>query len=123
MSFISSAVAIIAGFAVMAILVMLGLAILFKLVPAWSSESSKTSLNYIFANLVVSAIAASAGGYVAVWLTQNFFVGMALAVFAFAMSILSAKQHGDRQPRSYQIALSIITPLFILFGGWLGDPK
>ena len=65
--------ALLAGFAVMALLVMLVTAALARLTPDWvdPAQSNSPSTSYVFVNLGYSFIAAAAGGYVTAWVAGN----------------------------------------------------
>ena len=56
--------ALLAGFATMALLVIVVTALLAKLVPDWVGEEGKPKPAYAFVNLGYSFVAAAAGGYV-----------------------------------------------------------
>jgi len=56
--------ALAAGFATMALLVIGISALLAKLTPGWVGEQGKPEWSYVFVNLGYSFVAAAAGGYV-----------------------------------------------------------
>ena len=111
--------ALLAGFATMAILVILMTAMLTRLVPEWVGEQSKPRPMYIFANLGYSFLAASAGGYVTAWAAAgNPLVHvLALAIAVLVLSALSALQMRGKQPVAYQLALVAISPMGVVAGG------
>ncbi len=59
--------ALLAGFATMAILVIVITALLARLVPSWVGNEAKPQPAYVFVNLGYSFLAAAAGGYVTAW--------------------------------------------------------
>ena len=111
--------ALLAGFATMAILVILVTALLKRLVPEWVGEHSNPQPAYVFVNLGYSFLAAAAGGYTTAWAaSDNPLVHvLALAIAVLILSALSALQMRGKQPISYQLALIAVTPLGIMAGG------
>jgi hypothetical protein len=111
--------ALLAGFAVMAILVMIVTAALATLTPDWVGSSGAPRPAYVFVNLGYSFIAAAAGGYTTAWIAGNnpLYHVLALAIVVLAMSALSALQQRGKQPVWYALTLVGITPLGILAGG------
>ena len=59
--------ALAAGFATMALLVIVLTALLTRLVPSWTGAEGKPQPGYVFVNLGYSFLAAAAGGYVTAW--------------------------------------------------------
>jgi hypothetical protein len=112
-------VALLAGYATMAILVIAATALLARLVPSWVGERGRPSPAYTFVNLGYSFLAAAAGGYVTAWdaVANPLYHVLALAVVALAMAALSALQSRGKQPVLYQLALVALTPLGALAGG------
>lgn len=113
--------ALLAGFAVMALLVMLVTAALARLTPDWvdPAQSNSPSTSYVFVNLGYSFIAAAAGGYVTAWVAGNnpLYHVLALAIVVLALAALSALQQRGKQPVWYALTLVGLTPLGILAGG------
>jgi hypothetical protein len=126
--------ALVAGFATMAVLVAIVTALLQKLTPSWvggpgSPGSPRTGPGgwgggrakpgYIFVNLGCSFLAAAAGGYVTAWLAQaNPLVHvLALAITVLLLAALSALQQRGQQPVWYMLTLVALTPLGVLAGG------
>ena len=111
--------ALLAGFATMAILVILVTALLKRMAPEWVGEQSKPRAGYIFVNLGYSFLAASAGGYITAWaaLTNPLVHVLALAVAVLVLSALSALQMRGKQPIAYQLALVAISPIGVMAGG------
>ena len=106
--------ALLAGFATMALLVIVMTALLAKLTPSWVGEHGKPTPGYMFVNL-----AAAAGGYVtACAAAANPLVHvLALGMVVLALSALSALQSRGQQPIPYQLALVALSPLGVLAGG------
>jgi hypothetical protein len=111
--------ALLAGFATMAILVVLVTALLTRLAPDWVGEQTKPRLGYVFVNLGYSFLAAAAGGYVtSLAASGNLLVHvLALAIAVLILSALSALQMRGKQPIAYQLALVAISPMGIMTGG------
>jgi uncharacterized membrane protein len=113
--------ALLAGFAVMAALVMVVTAALARLTPDWvdPSRSNSPSTAYVFVNLGYSFLAAAAGGYVTAWVAWNnpLYHVLALAIVILALAALSALQQKGKQPVWYAVALVGITPVGVLVGG------
>jgi hypothetical protein len=111
--------ALLAGFATMALLVMVLTALLVKLTPSWVGEPGKPKPGYIFVNLGYSFLAAAAGGYVTAWAAQRnpLIHVLALALAVLAMAGLSALQQRGQQPIWYILALVALSPLGVLAGG------
>lgn len=115
--------ALLAGFATMALLVIVMTALLAKLTPDWVGERGKPRPGYMFVNLAYSFLAAAAGGYVTAWAAAaNPLVHvLALGMVVLALAALSALQSRNQQPIPYQLALLALSPLGVLAGGliWL----
>jgi hypothetical protein len=111
--------ALLAGFATMALLVIVMTALLAKLTPSWVGEHGKPTPGYMFVNLGYSFLAAAAGGYVtACAAAANPLVHvLALGMVVLALSALSALQSRGQQPIPYQLALVALSPLGVLAGG------
>jgi hypothetical protein len=112
-------VALLAGFAVMAVLVMLVTAALARLTPDWVGATGSPSPGYVFVNLGYSFIASAAGGYVTAWVAWDnpLHHVLALAIVVLALAALSALQQKGKQPVWYAVTLVGITPLGVLAGG------
>jgi branched-subunit amino acid transport protein AzlD len=113
--------ALVSGFAVMALLVIAITALLTRMVPSWVSEEGRPQPSYVFVNLGYSFLAAAAGGYVTAWIADaNPLVHvLALGMVVLALAALSALQSRGKQPILYQLALVAISPLGVLAGGLL----
>jgi hypothetical protein len=111
--------ALLAGFATMALLVVALTALLIRLMPRWVGEQGKPQPGYVFVNLGYSFLAAAAGGYVTAWVAAaNPLVHvLALGIVVLALAALSALQSRGKQPIWYALALVAITPLGVLAGG------
>jgi hypothetical protein len=111
--------ALVAGFATMALLVIVVTALLRKLTPGWVGEGSKPRPGYIFVNLGYSFLAAAAGGYVTAWAAQRnpLIHVLALGISVLLLAALSALQSRGQQPVLYALALVAISPLGVLAGG------
>lgn len=119
MVILKSVFALMAGFAVMTVLVIVLTAVLQRRFPAWVGVPTRPRPAYIAVNLAWSFLAAVAGGYVTAWIAAENPLGnaLALAIVVLAMSAISALQARGRQPVWYQIALLVISPLGVLAGG------
>jgi hypothetical protein len=111
--------ALLAGFAVMAMLVVLVTAALARFTPDWVGATGSPRPGYVLVNLGYSFVAAAAGGYVTAWVAENnpLYHVMALAIVVLALSALSALQQKGKQPVWYALALVGLTPVGILAGG------
>jgi hypothetical protein len=129
MPVLRSIMALIGGFAIMAFLT-----IVLMVVAAWSlhlSVGARTE-SWFVANVVVSGLAALAGGYSAAALAPNRprTHAIALAIMILAMSLSQFIQPPQSplpltqlslpaQPRWYAGALTLISPLAAVLGGML----
>jgi hypothetical protein len=116
-----SFVAILAGFATMAVLVMLLTIAMNKAFPELVGDPAHPKRAYLLANIGYSAVFAIAGGYVTAVIAsadplRNVFM---LALVTLVLSALSALQLRGQQPLVYQFALVVITPIAVLAGGLL----
>ena len=112
-------VALVAGFATVAILIAVVTALLRRLAPEWVESSPTPALAYVFVNLGYSFLAAAAGGYVTAWIaSHNPLVHvLALAIAVLLLSALSALQQRGQFPIWYLLALIALTPVGVLAGG------
>jgi hypothetical protein len=119
MVILRSFLALLSGFATMAIAVIVMTALLGKLVPEWVSKEGRPRPGYVFVNLGYSFLSSAAGGYVTAWaaLRNPLILVLALAIVVLLMAALSAMQSRGKQPIWYQLALVAITPLGVLAGG------
>jgi hypothetical protein len=111
--------ALLAGFAVMAFLVMVVTAALARFTPDWVGTTGSPRPGYVFVNLGYSFIAAGAGGYVTSWVAWSnpLYHVLALAIVVLALAALSALQQKGKQPVWYAATLVGITPIGVLAGG------
>lgn len=111
--------ALVAGFATMALLVAIVTALLQKLTPSWVGEPKRPKPGYVFVNLGYSFLAAAAGGYVTAWLARaNPLVHvLALAITVLLLAALSALQQRGQQSAWYVLTLVALTPLGVFAGG------
>ena len=111
--------ALLAGFATMALLVIVVTALLAKLTPGWVGEEGKPNPAYVFVNLGYSFVAAAAGGYVTAWAAaaNPLIHVLALGIVVLVLSALSALQSRGKQPVWYALTLFAVTPMGVLAGG------
>ena len=111
--------ALLAGFATMAILVIMLTAFLTRMVPSWTGAEGRPQPGYVFVNLGYSFLAAAAGGYVTAWVAaaNPLIHVLALGLVVLALAALSALQSRGKQPIWYQLALVAISPFGVLAGG------
>jgi hypothetical protein len=125
--------ALAAGFATMALLVIVLMALLTRMVPSWTSAEGKVQPGspegdlcpmgwepgYIFVNLGYSFLAAAAGGYVTAWAAaaNPLIHVLALGMVVLTLAALSALQSRGKQPIWYALALVAISPIGVLAGG------
>ena len=111
--------ALTAGFAVMAVLVIGLTALVTRMIPSWTSAEGKPQPGYVFVNLGSSFLAAAAGGYVTAWVAaaNPLIHVLALGLVVLALAALSALQSRGKQPIWYQLALVAISPIGVLAGG------
>ncbi len=116
-----SLMAVLSGYVTMAILIMLFSAAVKWLSPAWFAVEGAPSRPYLALNLTYSFVAAVCGGYVAAWIAGRRPLQHAIVLggCVLVMSIISAVQYADRQPRWYQIVLGVSMPLAVVLGGRL----
>ena len=111
--------ALLAGFATIAIIAILMAALLSRFTPSWVGQQGSPRPGYVFVNLGYSLLAAAAGGYVTAWASAaNPLVHvLVLALVVLALGGLSALQSRGKQPVWYALALLAISPLGVLAGG------
>jgi hypothetical protein len=111
--------ALLAGFAAMAALVIGMTALLKRMVPSWMGNEGKPQPGYIVVNLGYSFLAAAAGGYITAWTGKGnpLVLVLGLAIIVLALAALSALQSRGKQPTWYQLSLVAITPVGVLAGG------
>ena len=111
--------ALAAGFATMAVLVVVVTALLTRLTPGWTGAEGRPQPGYVFVNLGYSLLAAAAGGYVTAWVAaaNPLLHVLALGVVVLALAALSALQSRGKQPIWYALTLVAVMPLGVLAGG------
>jgi hypothetical protein len=111
--------ALLAGFATMAILVVALTALLARVAPEWVGAEGKPRPAYAFINLGYSFLAAAAGGYVTAWLAfgNPMVQVLVLGIVVLAMGALSALQTRGKQPVWYALTLLALAPIGVLAGG------
>jgi len=111
--------ALLAGFATMAAIVIAVTAIFGRLTPDWVGAEGKPDAGYVFVNLGYSFLAAAAGGYVTAWIAAANPMAniLGLAVVVLAVGAVSALQARGKQPVFYVIALLVMSPLGVVAGG------
>jgi hypothetical protein len=114
-----SIVAVIAGYAIMAAVVIALTVLIKRKAPQWMGARGKPNATYIYTNLLYSFGAAMIGGFVTALIAPRSPLAHAcmLAALVFVLAVVSAVQIGDKQPRWYQAALAFIGPLGAIFGG------
>ena len=126
-STVHSFLAVLGGFAAMALIVVVTTAIAAQmLVPGgmrgMATPGAPLPPAYLAANLLCSALAALAGGAVTARIAGHdpLIHGGALAMLMVLMSWASMKQAEGRQPRWYQLTLMTLMPALALVGAWVG---
>jgi hypothetical protein len=121
MQIVRAFLALLAGFATMAVVVGVATALLVKLAPDWVGRQGHPRTGYIIVNLIYSLAAAILGGYVTAWIVHNNILTymLVLAVIVLLLSGLSALQQRGMQPIWYQLLLMAIAPAGIFLGGLL----
>jgi quinol-cytochrome oxidoreductase complex cytochrome b subunit len=111
--------ALLSGFATMAILIAVITILLRRLTPDWVDTAKSRNPGYVFVNIGYSFAAAAAGGYVTAWIAQQnpLIHALALAIAVLLLSALSALQQRGQHPVWYLLALVAITPVGVLAGG------
>jgi len=111
--------ALVAGFATMALLVIILTALLTRMVPSWTGTEGKPQPGYAFVNLGYSFLAAAAGGNVTAWAAaaNPLIHVLALGMVVLALAALSVLQSRGKQPIWYALTLVAISPIGVLAGG------
>jgi hypothetical protein len=114
-----SFLAILAGFATMAVLVTLATAAITKALPRLVGNQGHPRRRYLLMNLAYSAAFSGVGGYVtgAIAKADPLRNTLMLAIVILLLSALSAMQLRGQQPIAYQFALIVLTPIAALAGG------
>jgi hypothetical protein len=116
-----SLLAILAGFATMAVLVTLATLGIGKSFPRLIGDQAHPRRRYLLLNLLYSAAFAIAGGYVTALIAKADPLRnvLMLAIVILMISALSAVQLRGQQPIAFQFALMVLTPMAALAGGLL----
>ena len=120
--------ALVSGFATMAVLVVLITALLQKLTPGWVGESGKsgrgqvhrlTNPGYVFVNLGYSFLAAAAGGYVTAWIAAEESADPRSGSGHHRIASRGAQRPAATRTTARLVLLSAgcVTPLGVLAGG------
>ena len=111
--------ALLAGFATIAVLVTVMTALLNRVAPEWASAQGKLQPGFAFVNLGYSFLFAAAGGYVTAWssVANPLIHVLALGIVVLAMGALSTLQARGKQPIWYALTLLSLMPLGVLAGG------
>jgi hypothetical protein len=123
-----STLAVLAGFVVMAIIVMIATALAMRFVlgvPLAAMRSAgpqMLSASYLATNVAVSALAAIVGGFTTAAIAGHDQIahGLGLAAVMVSMSVVSMRQTGAGQPRWYRILLATMMPAMAILGAALG---
>ncbi|HVU47763.1 MAG TPA: hypothetical protein VHD85_16650 [Terracidiphilus sp.] len=113
--------ALLAGYATMAVLVIVMTALLARLTPSWVGAEGRPGLGYVIVNLGYSFLAAAAGGYVTAYAAAGnpLYHVLVLGIIVLVLGALSALQSRGKQPIWYQLALLGVAPLGVMAGGLL----
>lgn len=112
-------VALLCGFAVIAVLMAALTGLLKWLTPSWAADEGRPSAGYAFVNLGASFLAAAAGGYVTAWMAaaNPLYPVLTLGIVVLALAALSALQAKGKRAIAYELALVAMTPVGVLAGG------
>jgi hypothetical protein len=113
--------ALLAGYATMAALVIVMTALLARLTPSWVGAEGRPGPGYVIVNLGYSFLAAAAGGYVTAYAAAGnpLYHVLVLGIIVLVLGALSALQSRGKQPIWYQLALLGVAPLGVMAGGLL----
>jgi hypothetical protein len=111
--------ALLAGFATIAVTVTGIEAMLNRLSPEWAGAEGTPRPGYAFVNLGYSFLASAAGGYVTAWVssTNPLIQVLVLGIVVLAIAALSTLQARGKQPIWYALTLLALMPLGVLAGG------
>jgi uncharacterized membrane protein len=115
-------IALTAGFAVMALLVIAMTALLTRMVPSWTGAEGRPQPGYVFVNLGYSFLAAAAGGYVTAWVAaaNPLIHVLALGLVVLALAALSALQSRGNSRSGTNWRWWRFRPSVCWRGGWRG---
>ena len=119
MVILHSFLAILAGYAVIVVLVLALTALLAKLTPSWVGQQGNPNPAYALVNLGYSFLAAAAGGYVTalVGAANPLAHILILGIVVLLLGALSALEARGKQPIWYGVTLLVIAPAGVLVGG------
>ena len=112
--------ALLSGFATMALLILAVSRLLARLAPGWAGAAAgKPEAGFAFVNLGSSFLSAAAGGYVTAWTSaaNPLIHVLALAIVVLAMGALSAIEAGRKHALGYAVALLVLMPMGTFLGG------
>jgi hypothetical protein len=114
-----SFLAILAGFAIIAVLATIASSAIEKSLPRFAGDPEHPRRRYLLVNLAYSAAFAVAGGFVTAAIANDdpLRTTFVLAIVVLFLSGLSAIQMRGKQPIAYQMALIVLTPVAALAGG------
>ena len=117
MKFIRLIGGIIGGYVVLALIVIGGVWIVAAALGV--EDPGDISAGYLAANLVLSFVAAVAGGYAAAWIAGPLRL-VATAILAVIVLVLGLlMESGTGQPDWYPLALALVGAGGVAIGGWL----
>ena len=112
--------ALLAGFATMAALIVAVTALLARLAPGWAGAAAgRPEAGYASVHLGSSFLSAAAGGYVTAWTSEAnpLIYVLALAIVVLAMGALSAIEAGRKHALWYTLTLLVLMPMGTFLGG------
>ena len=117
MKYLRAVLGVIGGYALLAAIVIVGVMILS---PAFGVEApGDVSAGYLAANLVLSFLAAVAGGYAAAWIGGPLRL-VSVAVLAALVLVAGFLMEGSSgQPGWYPLLIPLIGAVGVAIGGWL----
>ena len=117
MKYARALLGVIGGYALLAGIVIVGVMILS---PAFGADArADGSAGYLVANLVLSFLAAIAGGYVAAWIGGPLRL-VSVAVLAAVVLVAGLLMEGSSgQPGWYPLVIALIGAVGVATGGWL----
>lgn len=120
MKLVRSVVAVVAGFVVMAGIVMLLTPVVARY---YHAEDFRTTMNpgFMMANLAYTAVAAIIGGFVTAWVAgyREIRHASALGLLMIAMSFVSMRTQGEHQPGWYEVVIGGCGPIAAMLGAAL----
>lgn len=111
--------ALVAGFALMTILLSLARSLLARQVPGWAEPTVRGRPGAVLIHLGLSFLAAVAGGYVTAWIGADDPLGdaLVLGIAALALGGISALATRGSRPILDQLLLVAVAPIGVLAGG------